>query len=128
MAGPIAELVRGGGIDTRFPSQENGEAEEDANSDEAEIPATKNYPETGNHASVPTTRKRKSKGKAQNAKGKSKVERTSQKAKRKVQKAKVRLKEQVKRQNAKCKSKVERTTQKAKRKRQKYNPKNDFPG
>ena len=45
--------------------------------------------------------------------------RESQKAKRKMQKAKVRLKEQVKRQSAKCKSKVERTSQKAKRKMQK---------
>ena len=37
MAGPIAELVRGGGIDPRLPTQENGEAQEDANSDEAEL-------------------------------------------------------------------------------------------
>jgi hypothetical protein len=89
VASLIAELVRGGGIDPRLPPQENGEAQEDANSNEAEIPATENFLETGNHASVLTTRKRKSKGKARNAKGKSKVERTSQKAKRKVQNAKV---------------------------------------
>jgi hypothetical protein len=85
VAGPIAELVRGGGIDPRFPSQENGETEEDANSDEAEIPAIRNYVETGSHASALTTRKRKSKGKSQIAKGKSKAEK------------------KVKRQNAKCK-------------------------
>src|SRR5208337_4252847 len=77
MAGLIAEPVRGGGIDPRLRPQENDEADEDANSDEAEIPASENFLETGNHASVLTTRERKSKGKAQNAKRKGKVPRTT---------------------------------------------------
>jgi hypothetical protein len=70
VAGLIAELVGGGGVDTRLPSQENGEAQEDAHPNKAQVLAASDFLENRNHSY--NQQKNKSKGKTQIAKGKSK--------------------------------------------------------